>query len=242
MACLAKKNPYLFNGDFVDRGSFSFECILTLFTFKLVYPDHFFMARGNHETVNMNRTYGFDGEVKNKGTDMMVELFHETFRTLPLAHVIENKVFCVHGGLFNEDGVTLDDIKKIDRFREPGDSGLMCDLLWADPMHANGRAMSKRGVGLHFGPDITQAFLDTNGLDYMVRSHEMKDSGYELMHSDKCITVFSAPNYCDQMGNQGALINITKHNLSPKFKTFSAVPHPDIKPMAYANMNGMFDF
>jgi len=36
----------LFNGDFVDRGSFSVEVILTLFGFKLLYPNHFFMARG----------------------------------------------------------------------------------------------------------------------------------------------------------------------------------------------------
>jgi hypothetical protein len=38
--------PQLFNGDFVDRGSFSVECIFTLFGFKLLYPEHFFMSRG----------------------------------------------------------------------------------------------------------------------------------------------------------------------------------------------------
>lgn len=39
-------NPFLFNGDFVDRGSFSVECIFVLFGFKLLYPNHFFMSRG----------------------------------------------------------------------------------------------------------------------------------------------------------------------------------------------------
>eukprot|EP00124_Ichthyophonus_hoferi_P000627 Ihof_evm20s24 gene=Ihof_evmTU20s24 len=219
----SETNPYLFNGDFVDRGSFSFEVVLLLFSFKLCYPNHFYMARGNHESINMNKMYGFDGEVKAKGSDTMVELFHEVFRTIPLAHCVAGKIFVVHGGLFSKDGVTLDDIRKVDRFREPPDSGLMCEMLWADPMPINGRAPSKRGVGLHFGPDVTEAFLANNNLDYVVRSHEVKDNGYEVQHGGKCITIFSAPNYCDQMGNKGAFINITGDDLTPKFTSYTAV-------------------
>eukprot|EP00123_Amoebidium_parasiticum_P015548 comp23027_c0_seq1/m.36795 comp23027_c0_seq1/g.36795 ORF comp23027_c0_seq1/g.36795 comp23027_c0_seq1/m.36795 type:complete len:493 (-) comp23027_c0_seq1:71-1549(-) len=234
----SETNPYLFNGDFVDRGSFSFEVILLLFSYKLLYPNHFFMARGNHESVNMNKMYGFDGEAKTKGSDTMVELFHEVFRTLPLAHCVAGKILAVHGGLFSKDGVTLDDIRKVDRFREPPDSGLMCEMLWADPMPVKGRAPSKRGVGLHFGPDVTEAFCANNNLDYVVRSHEVKENGYEIHHGGKCITVFSAPNYCDQMGNKGAFITITGDDTTPKFTTYNAVPHPNIKPMAYASGMG----
>lgn len=219
----APDNPYLFNGDFVDRGSFSLEAILLLFSYKLLYPEAFFLARGNHETANMNKMYGFDGEVKHKGNDTMVDMFRETFRTLPLAHVVGGKILVVHGGLFSKDGVTLADIAQIDRHREPPDQGLMCELLWADPMPMNGRAPSKRGVGLHFGPDVTKAFCELNGLDYIVRSHEVKDDGYEVMHDGRCITVFSAPNYCDQMDNKGAFITITGDDFSPKFTTYTAV-------------------
>ncbi|KAJ3632088.1 hypothetical protein Zmor_022113 [Zophobas morio] len=234
-------NLYLFNGDFVDRGSFSYEVIFVLFSLKLLHPEYFFLSRGNHETVSMNRMYGFAGEVKAKGTELMLKLFHETFCCLPLAYVVEKKIFCVHGGLFSEDGVTLDDIRKINRFQEPPESGLMCDLLWSDPMPQNGRSPSKRGVGLHFGPDVTQQFLAHNQLEYIVRSHEVKDNGYEIAHDGKCITVFSAPNYCDQMGNKGAILTVTKNDLSPQFKTFTHVPHPDVKPMAYMNMGTMFE-
>ncbi|XP_055766468.1 serine/threonine-protein phosphatase 5-like [Salvelinus fontinalis] len=231
----SETNPYLFNGDFVDRGSFSLEVILTLFGFKLLLPDSFYLLRGNHETDNMNQMYGFEGEVKAKYTAQMFTLFSEVFQWLPLAQCINGKVLVMHGGLFSEDGVTLDDLRKIDRNRQPPDSGPMCDLLWSDPQPQNGRCVSKRGVSCQFGPDVTQRFLDQNNLDYIVRSHEVKAEGYEVTHSGKCITVFSAPNYCDQMCNKGAYIHLSGSDLKPQFHQFTAVPHPNVKPMAYAN-------
>uniref|UniRef100_A0A8C1BXE5 Serine/threonine-protein phosphatase n=2 Tax=Cyprinus carpio TaxID=7962 RepID=A0A8C1BXE5_CYPCA len=211
-------NPYLFNGDFVDRGSFSVEVILTLFGFKLLYPEHFHLLRGNHETDNMNQMYGFEGEVKAKYTAQMFQLFSEVFQWLPLAQCINSKVLVMHGGLFSEDGVTLDDIRKIDRNRQPPDSGkTMCVLL------QDGRSVSKRGVSCQFGPDVTERFLEQNKLQYIVRSHEVKAEGYEVTHSGKCITVFSAPNYCDQMGNKGAYIHLRGSDLKPEFHQFTAV-------------------
>ncbi|KAL6570842.1 Serine/threonine-protein phosphatase 5 [Orobanche gracilis] len=228
-------NPYLFNGDFVDRGSFSVEIILTLFAFKCMSPSAIYLSRGNHESKSMNKIYGFEGEVKSKLSDAFVELFAEVFCCLPLAHVINEKVFVVHGGLFSVDGVKLSDIKAIDRFCEPPEEGLMCELLWSDPQPQLGRGPSKRGVGLSFGADVTKRFLQDNNLDLVVRSHEVKDEGYEIEHDGKLITVFSAPNYCDQMGNKGAFIHFEAPDLKPNIVTFSAVSHPDVRPMAYAN-------
>lgn len=230
----SENNPYLFNGDFVDRGSFSVEVILTLFSFKLLYPNHVFMARGNHESVNMNQMYGFEGEVKEKYTSKMVDLFTEVYNLLPLAHCINNKILTMHGGLFSSDDVTLEDIKNTERNRQPPESGIMCELLWSDPQPQNGRSPSKRGVGISFGPDVTADFCKRNNLDFIIRSHEVKPEGYEVAHNGKCITVFSAPNYCDQMGNKGAFITLNS-DLVPKFTTYEAVPHPSVKPMAYAN-------
>ncbi|XP_053623522.2 serine/threonine-protein phosphatase 5-like [Plodia interpunctella] len=111
----------------------------------------------------------------------------------------------------------------------------MCELLWSDPQPMGGRAPSKRGVGCQFGPDVTSNFLARNGLDYIIRSHEVKNDGYEVAHDGKCITVFSAPNYCDTMGNLGAFITMNGKDLKPNFTTYEAVPHPDVKPMAYAH-------
>lgn len=163
----------------MDRGSFSVECVVVLFCFKLLYPNHFFMARGNHESVTMNQMYGFEGEVKSKYTSQMADLFTEIFNWLPLAHCINNKILVMHGGLFKDDNVTLDDLRKIDRNRQPPESGLMCELLWSDPQPMPGRAESKRGVGTMFGPDITSKFLQRNNLEYIIRSHEVKPEGYE---------------------------------------------------------------
>ncbi|XP_064083715.1 serine/threonine-protein phosphatase 5-like isoform X2 [Macrobrachium nipponense] len=228
-------NPYLFNGDFVDRGSFSVECIFVLFGYKLLYPEHFFMSRGNHESVTMNQMYGFEGEVKAKYTAQMAELFTEVYNWLPLCHCLNNKVLVMHGGLFSGDEVTLEDIRKTDRNRQPPEEGIMCELLWSDPMPSMGRAPSKRGVGIQFGPDITKKFLERNNLEYVIRSHEVKAEGFEVAHDGKCITVFSAPNYCDTMGNLGSFITMTGKDLKPKYTTYEAVPHPPVKPMAYAN-------
>ena len=109
----------------------------------------------------------------------------------------------MHGGLFSRDDVTLDEVRKIERKREPPDEGLMSELLWSDPQPMPGRLPSKRGVGLSFGPDVTANFLKQNGLKMVVRSHEVKDEGYEVEANGQLVTVFSAPNYCDQMGNKG---------------------------------------
>jgi hypothetical protein len=69
-------------------------------------------------------------------------------------------------------------------------------MLWSDPQPGLGRAPSKRGVGVAFGADVTKNFLQRNGLQLVVRSHEVKEEGYEVEHDGCCITIFSAPNYC----------------------------------------------
>ena len=148
----------------------------------------------------------------------------------------------LHGGLFSRDDVTLDDLRKIDRFREPPDEGLMSEALWSDPQPTPGRAPSKRGVGLSFGPDVTANFLKRNNLKMVVRSHEVKDEGYEVEAAGKLATVFSAPNYCDQMGNKGAILSFDNEG-EYLVTQFEAVPHPPMRPMAYASgMGGMFGF
>merc|ERR1719238_1385294 len=165
----SEKTHCVFNGDLVDRGSWSIEVVMTAIAFKLLYPNNTHIARGNHETKSMNKVYGFEGEVKAKYNERCMEVFTEIFNMLPLVHLINHKVFITHGGLFSRKGVTMDEIRKINRFHEPGDNGLMCELLWSDPAPlGQGIQPSKRGVGIQFGSDITKDFCETNGLELIV--------------------------------------------------------------------------
>lgn len=225
----------LFNGDYVDRGSFSCEVILTLLALKVLHPQSLHLTRGNHETKNMNKMYGFEGEVRAKYGEKAMELFADVFQCLPLAALVNKKVFIVHGGLFSRDDVTINDLRAINRFREPPESGLMSEMLWSDPQPAPGRLPSKRGVGSSFGPDVTARFLERNSLSLVIRSHEVKDEGYAWEHGRSLMTVFSAPNYCDQMGNKGAFVRLRAPALVPDITSFAAVEHPAVKPMAYAS-------
>ena len=251
----SESHYYLFNGDFVDRGSWSTEIALLLYAYKWLHPKAFFLNRGNHETDDMNRVYGFEGECKAKYNERVFKLFSESFSALPLATLIGKKYLTLHGGLFSDDKVSLDDIRKLNRHgqRQPGQQGLMMEMLWTDPQTAPGRGPSKRGVGMQFGPDVTKRFCEANGLEAVIRSHEVRMEGYEVEHDGRCITggsrhsvsleilanefpVFSAPKYCDSTENKGAYINIG-HDLKLNFHKFDAVPHPDVKPMVGSSLS-----
>ncbi|KAL5360354.1 hypothetical protein BJX96DRAFT_165093 [Aspergillus floccosus] len=228
-------HAYLFNGDFVDRGSWSTEIALLLYAYKWLRPNGIFLNRGNHETDDMNKVYGFEGECRAKYNETLFKVFSESFSALPLATLIGNKYLVLHGGLFSDDNTTLEDIRKLNRHnqRQPGQQGLMMEMLWTDPQTEPGRGPSKRGVGLQFGPDVTKRFCEKNGLEAIIRSHEVRMEGYEVEHDGRCITVFSAPKYCDATENKGAFIKIGPE-LKLDFQVFEAVPHPDIKPMTGA--------
>ncbi|CAZ81499.1 unnamed protein product [Tuber melanosporum] len=231
----AETHAYLFNGDFVDRGSWSTEIAFLLFSYKWLFPNNFYINRGNHETDDMNRVYGFEGECKAKYNERMFKLFSEAFSALPLATLVGSKYLVLHGGLFSDDKVNLDDIRKLNRHlkKQPGQEGLMMEMLWTDPQPDPGRRPSKRGVGQQFGPDVTKSFCERNGLEAIIRSHEVRMGGYEVEHDGRCITVFSAPNYVDTSGNKGAYINVGS-DYKLEHNVFDAVEHPPIKAMAYA--------
>lgn len=112
----------------------------------------------------MNKLYGFDGEVKAKYCGTTLDMWARSFDRLSLCHVLNKKVFVVHGGLFSDDNVTLEDIAKIKRGRDIPESGPFCDMLWSDPCKTSGRQPNKRGVSIMFGPDVAKRWLDNNKL------------------------------------------------------------------------------
>ena len=240
------ENPYLFNGDYVDRGSMSVEILIALFCWKVADPTSIYLNRGNHETIAMNRLYGFEKECLSKYNNDIFTMFSDLFCTLPVGHIIGNKVLVVHGGLFGDETVTIEKIQSFNRVGQPPEFGPMNDILWSDPMDQNGFAPSPRGVTKTFGPDITNNFLKREGLDLLVRSHQMQMEGYLVQHNGKCITVFSAPNYVGRMGNKGAIVFLSfdeNGNLKkPEFETFVAQPIPkDFRPMIFSSFGSFFN-
>ncbi|CRH00804.1 serine/threonine protein phosphatase 5, putative [Plasmodium relictum] len=231
----SENNSYLFNGDFVDRGSFSVEVIIFLYLAKLTFPNNVHLTRGNHETDNMNKLYGFLGELQEKYDDKLHTLFSDSFKFLPLAYVLNKTIFICHGGIPSKMDTTLEDIQKIDRNTEPLDEGVMTDLLWSDPNEEKGFKPSKRGIGFSFGTDITENFLKRNNLSLIIRSHEVRDEGYSIEQNGMLYTVFSAPNYCDIMKNKGAFLKFKGSSTKPECVTFTEVKHPDVPSLKYAH-------
>lgn len=114
---------------------------------------------------------------------------------LPIGYLIGEKVFVVHGGLPAKEDFMLEDMRGLNRFEDPETGSLLSQLLWSDPKDSSGVSPSHRGEGILFGPDVTEAFLNRNGLKCMIRSHVWQEQGYAVEHGGKCITIFSAPNY-----------------------------------------------
>ena len=199
---------YLFLGDYVDRGKNGLECICMLLAYKIKYPENFFLLRGNHECASINRIYGFYDECKRRYNIKMWKKFQDVFNVLPFAALIDEKIFCIHAGL-SPDLNSPEQIKRIMRPTDVPDSGLLCDLLWSDPeADISGWAENDRGVSYTFGADVVSKFLQKHDYDLIVRAHQVVEDGYEFFADRQLVTIFSAPNYCGEFDNAGAVMAV----------------------------------
>ena len=201
---------YLFLGDYVDRGKQSIETICLLLAFALKHPGHCHILRGNHECASINRLYGFYDECKRRYSTRLWKRFIDLFNCMPVSAVVGGKILCMHGGL-SPVMRSLDDIRALPRPTDVPDAGLLCDLLWADPdseNHTLGWGENERGVSYTFGPDIVTKFLAAHDLDLICRAHQVVENGYEFFARRQLVTVFSAPNYCGELDNAGAMMEV----------------------------------
>ena len=232
---------YLFLGDYVDRGYFSIECVIYLWALKLVHPSTLFLLRGNHECRNLTGYFTFKQECKIKYTERVYDACMEAFDCLPLAAIMNQQFLCVHGGLSPEIH-TLDDIRKLDRFKEPPAFGPMCDLLWSDPLEDFGNEKnaehfsqnSARGCAYFYSYAASCDFLKQNNLLSIIRAHEAQDAGYRMYRKSKTtgfpslITIFSAPNYLDVYNNKAAVLRYENNVMN--IRRFNCSPHPYCLP------------
>jgi serine/threonine-protein phosphatase 2B catalytic subunit len=228
---------YLFLGDYVDRGYFSIECVLYLWSLKIWYPDTLWLLRGNHECRHLTDYFTFKLECKHKYSEKIYEACMDSFCALPLAAVMNKQFLCIHGGLSPELH-TLDDLKNIDRFREPPTHGLMCDILWADPLEEFGQEKTSeyfvhnhvRGCSYFFSYPAACNFLEKNNLLSVIRAHEAQDAGYRMYRKTRTtgfpsvMTIFSAPNYLDVYNNKAAVLKYENNVMN--IRQFNCTPHP----------------
>uniref|UniRef100_A0A182YB31 Serine/threonine-protein phosphatase n=1 Tax=Anopheles stephensi TaxID=30069 RepID=A0A182YB31_ANOST len=202
------ESNYLFLGDYVDRGKQSLETICLLLAYKIKYPENFFLLRGNHECASINRIYGFYDECKRRYNIKMWKTFTDCFNCLPVAAIVDEKIFCCHGGL-SPDLQSMEQIRRIMRPTDVPDQGLLCDLLWSDPdKDTNGYGENDRGVSFTFGVDIVGKFLTKHDFDLICRAHQVVEDGYEFFAKRQLVTLFSAPNYCGEFDNAGAMMSV----------------------------------
>jgi serine/threonine-protein phosphatase 2B catalytic subunit len=249
-------SAYLFLGDYVDRGYFGCECILLLLAAKVTAPDSVWMLRGNHESRHMSTSFNFKSECMRKYNEELYDLLMVCFDALPLAAMVSQKYFCVHGGL-SPDITYVSDVACIPRFREVPNAGAMCDLLWSDPHYdcdnpvgEDGDAYSaayapydttinfmkneQRGCSYIFNFAALKHFIDKNKLLCVIRAHEMQQEGFRLhrLHPvsnfPSMISLFSAPNYCDSYDNKGAVMCIQSGRIN--LVQFFSSPHPYVLP------------
>lgn len=218
------QSNYLFLGDYVDRAKQGIEVMTLNLCFKVKYPEQFFLLRGNHECASLNRIYGFYDECKRRYTVKLWRIFADCFNCMPVAGVIEDKILCMHGGL-SPDLDHLSQIFDIPRPTDVPDEGLLCDLLWSDPdSGVMGWGYNARGVSYTFGHDVIGDFLDRHDLDLICRAHQVVEDGYEFQADRQLVTIFSAPNYCGEFDNAGAMM-VVRSDLVCSFKILRPSSH-----------------
>ncbi|KAL7716633.1 Serine/threonine-protein phosphatase [Entamoeba marina] len=212
---------YLFMGDYVDRGYHCLETVLLLFALKVKYPERMIMLRGNHESRQITQVYGFYDESIRKYKSFNVWKYcTEAFDYLGLAAIIDDRIFCIHGGISPFIN-NLDDIAKMERRQEIPHEGAMCDLVWSDPdPTTNDWKASPRGAGHVFGDANIKKFNHANNIDLICRAHQLVNEGYKWHFDKKLVTIWSAPNYCYRCNNDAAIFVVKPD--SKQFITFTA--------------------
>ena len=188
----------VFLGDYVDRGPFQLEVLVGVLLMHRWDPRRVVTLRGNHESVSMNRYYGFLSHLRRRLGGAWRPVYEllaiRAYRAMPVAALVDlgYRVFAVHGGI-PIDAPSLDQIERLPAQEEPRDPVLV-ELLWNDPGDCEYYAPSLRGVGAVFGRRVVERFMRRNGVDLVVRAHEPVN-GVGVSLGGRVVTVFTCRYY-----------------------------------------------
>jgi len=214
------KMRYLFLGDYVDRGAHSLEVIMSLLAWKILAPKQLYMLRGNHEILTVNGRYGFRKELIDSYGDVkgmyVWRKINSVFDYLPLAAVLNEQYFVVHGGLTEQ----LIKVSQLDEVELPvqifeGSQALINNILWSDPnrKQADSSFQYNPSRGYIFGNHaVTHFFKNNPGLKKIIRAHQVAQNGFWTALDGRVITVFSAPHYKGECTNMAAVLIVERNH------------------------------
>ena len=213
----ASNTQYLFLGDYVDKGWNGLSVVLLLMVLLVKYPSNIYLLRGNHDSRMMSEPYGFESECikkysKSDEGKYIFEKINELFDLFQLAAVVDNKIFCVHGGL-SPKIKKIEEINQIDRKLEIPREGIITDLIWSDPSEEIMEySPSPKGAGQFYGEKAVNDFIkENNNISIIIRSHTLVMEGYQYQFNNKLLTIFSAPLYAGRIENIGAVLKIDEN-------------------------------
>ncbi len=213
---------YLFLGDYVDRGRWSVECALYLFAMKILRPGNVTLLRGNHEVRDIQVKYTYYYECRSKYGDALGQevwaLTNRVFDHLPLCAVVDENLYCAHGGL-PYSAQTLEEISvsiPVELATPEQECDVAWEIMWSDPMapemfreaiqllDAEQIARlrpgfiynTKRATAFFFNDQGAGTFLADNQLTHIIRAHEVPKFGFIFHFNFKCTTIFSCSHYC----------------------------------------------
>jgi len=223
---------FLFLGNYVDGGDNGLEVVVYLLSQKLIAPQNFFLLRGQHELRNVQELSTFKKECMSKlGQALGLKVWkaiNQCFDVMPLSAVIDDKIFCAHGGIpapYHKGGYLAEyDIIPHELPDPLKTSPLAVQVMLSEPLAAAQEAEltpekkealvesggfllnKKRGEGAYFfSRRALESFLKRNGLSHMIRSNEMKEAGFQIQQNSRLLNVFSSSGYQDGI-NQAACV------------------------------------
>ncbi len=197
------ENPkyVIFLGDIVDRGLYQLECFILVLALKIKESNKYYLLKGNHETLKVNKKYGFFQDFLNRFKNP--KKFNQVtaiYNALPYSALVNESILCLHGGIPEE-------INAISRLRGIKTSEIsltyentaksLLQIMWNDPKpNLKGFTESFRGKDIKFfGEDVFTDFMRENKFDYLIRAHERFPEGYKWFFNEQLLSIFSSANY-----------------------------------------------